>query len=402
MKILLSSYSFGAYRGSEAGVGWNVALGLARRGHQVTVITTHEFGASNHRAIESEGVAIRLLEEDCGVTCYASTASYRTWQKRIGKVIRQEVREQPYDVIHHVTFNQYRNIHDVFAAGSPYVIGPIGGAELVPMPLLRYGELPIKMRIKELMRYVEWDALPLALRCRRSKARGYVLASNVATARRLRHLPASPQVCPAIAIHEHEIVEQPPLVQPEKAYILFDGGLSRPQKGTWLALRTIQHLWSRGKCIPLRMVGIPAADVQIIRRYAQSISLPSDALHLEPSVSRSQMLEYMQHAAMMFSCVFRDSGSMALLEALAQGCPVVCLDIPSQQWLPGEFSCKVQVQPTSIAMEQTLADALSDTLSRQRLPDWHARRCAWLRREMTWSTRLDTLEQLYRQAVSTP
>ena len=68
MNILLSSYSFGAGRGSEAGVGWNVAKGLALRGHTVTVLTTSEFSSGNRSAIEQEELNITLIEEDCGIS----------------------------------------------------------------------------------------------------------------------------------------------------------------------------------------------------------------------------------------------------------------------------------------------------------------------------------------------
>lgn len=400
MNILLSSYSFGAHHGSEAGVGWNVACGLARRGHGVTVVTTHEFGESNHRAIAEEGLNIRLIEEDCGVSYYPGSASYRQWQRKIGAVIKRATSKEKYDVVHHVTFNQYRNIQDVFAADLPYVIGPVGGAELIPPPLMRYGDLPLKMRIKEALRYVPWDAMPLVSRCKRSRSRGQVLVSNSATAERLKALPVAPIICPAIAIHEHEIVESPAGANANSPYILFDGGLARPQKGTWLALRAFRRLWAGGARMALRMVGVPPADAATIRQYAQSISLPGEALQLEPQVSRDCMLAYMQQATAMLSCVYRDSGSMALLEALAQGCNIVCLDIPSQQWLPETFCRKVPVQASSAAMEQAIATALQEAADTTRLPQWHAERCDWLRQHMTWDSKISTLEQFYQAIIS--
>lgn len=399
MNILLSSYSFGANRGSEAGVGWNVARGLVSRGHNVAVVTTHEFTEINHEAIAKEGLSIRLLEEDCGVFHYASSASYRQWQRKIGPVIRKETSRNQYDVIHHITFNQYRNIHDVFAAELPYVIGPVGGSEKIPFPLMLYGDLPLRMRIKEMLRYVAWDALPLVFRCKRHRLHGQVLVSNISTAERLKSLPVAPVICPAIAIQEDEIVEKPTLAYTNAPYILFDGGLARPQKGTWLALRALRRLWSRNVHIALRIVGVPECDAATIRQYAQRISLPEEALQLEPQVSRDCMLKYMQQATAMLSCVYRDSGSMALLEALAQGCNIVCLDIPSQHWLPENFCYKVQVKSRSVAMEQAIASALQEATNSKRSPEWHAERCKWLRQHMTWESRISTLEQFYDTVV---
>ncbi len=400
MNLLLSSYSFGAGRGSEAGVGWNVARGMALRGHKVTVITTREFSSSNKDSIEKEKLNIRLVEEDCGVTHYPSAASYRKWQRNVGRIIRRETSAQHYDLIHHVTFNQYRDIHDVFSADIPYLIGPVGGAELIPGPLFTYGDMPLRMRIKERLRYFPLDALPLITNCRAHKAPGIVLASNISTAERLRRLPMHPIVCPAIAIHQQEIIEAP-TTTPKDSYILFDGGLARPQKGTWLALRALSRLWHSGHQVPIRMVGIKPADKEIILRYARQINLPAQALQLEEQVSRATMLQYMQGAAVMFSCVYRDSGSMALLEALAQGSRIVCLDIPSQKWLPAEFCHKVAVEDTSEAMETALARAMRHELTDSpRSPEWHAERALWLRTHMTWEARISTLESYYKQLLT--
>lgn len=400
MNLLLSSYSFGAGRGSEAGVGWNVARGLALRGHKVTVITTREFSSSNRDAIEKENLNIRLVEEDCGVTHYPSGSSYRKWQRNVGRIINREAASQHYDLIHHVTFNQYRDILDVFSARLPYLIGPVGGAELIPRPLFTYGDMPLRMRIKESLRYCALDALPLITRSRAHKAAGLILASNRPTAERLARLPMRPIVCPAIAIHEDEILKQPAAAQ-EKSYILFDGGLARPQKGTWLALRALCRLWQNGYQVPIRMVGIKQEDKKIILDYARKINLPAQALQLEEQVSRATMLQYMQGAAIMLSCVYRDSGSMALLEALAQGSRLVCLDIPSQEWLPPSFCHKVAVESSSETMETALAQAVQHELTQPpHSTEWHAERVLWLKTHMTWEARISTLESYYKQLLS--
>ena len=401
MNILLSSYSFGAYRGSEAGVGWNIAKGLAQKGHSVSVITTREFENINLPAIQNENLPIRLIQEDFGLQTFTSSKSYRYWQRKIRKTIHQECSKHEYDLIHHVTFNQYRNIHDVFASSLPYIIGPVGGAELIPAPLLEYGNLPLAVRIKELIRYCSLDAVPLIHRSKRHAAKGKVLTSNTATAHRLLKLPIPPEVCPAIALYKNEIIQQPAQSAQNLSFILFDGGLARPQKGTWLALRSIQRLWKGGIHIPLRVVGIHANDAKKIHDYAQHINLPAEALQLEGHVTRAAMLQYMQQAAVMFSCVYRDSGSMALLEALAQGCRIVCLDIPSQEWLPEQFCHKVAVQPTSAAMEEALASALQQEITAPaNTAEWHADRVKWIEENMTWESRIDQFEAWYRQLLA--
>ena len=342
---------------------------------------------------------IKLVEEDCGVMRYPCSDSYRKWQRNVGYIINRESAANKYDLIHHVTFNQYRSIRDVFSVKLPYLIGPVGGAELIPRPLFNYGDMPLRMRIKEQLRYCALDALPLISRCRAHKAPGIILASNSPTAARLRRLPIQPIVCPAIAIHENEIIEQPTNHQ-ESSYILFDGGLDRPQKGTWLALRALCRLWQNGYRVPIRMVGVKQTDRKIILSYARKIDLPTQALQLEEQVSRTTMLQYMQGAAIMLSCVYRDSGSMALLEALSQGSRIVCLDIPSQEWLPPTFCRKVVIENTSEAMEIALAQAMQHELTQPpHCEEWHARRASWIRNHMTWESRINTIESFYQNIL---
>ncbi len=401
MNLLLSSYSFGAGRGSEAGVGWNIAKGLASRGHQVTVITTSEFSKINRSTIAEENLSINLIEEDCGISDFPRSQSYQKWQRRICSTILKIASIGSYDLIHHLTLNQYRWAHDVFSTNLPYILGPVGGAELVPSPLLRYGHLPLIMQIKEMMRRCTLDVIPLIRRCKRHRKSGIVLASNQATADRLKKLPVRPIICPAIAVHRHEIISSPAPVAAQASFILFDGSLTRSQKGVRLALRTICQLWKKGIQLPLRIVGLSPDDTSVIHLYARKINLPGEALQLEGYVTRSTMLQYMQQAIVMLSCVYRDSGSMALLEALAQGCRIVCLDIPSQEWLPEHFCHKVAVQPTSSAMEEALVSALQQEITAPaNTEEWHKSRVQWIEQNMTWDARLDTFEEMYRQILS--
>ncbi|MBR5877999.1 MAG: hypothetical protein IKY91_00500, partial [Akkermansia sp.] len=269
MNILLSSYSFGAGRGSEAGVGWNVAKELALRGHAVTVLTTGEFSALNRAAIEQEGLNITLIEEDCGLSGFPKSSAYFKWQRRICPIIRDLVNNRAFDIIQHITLNQYRWVHDVFSADIPYLIGPVGGAELTHPQLLAYGNLPLATRIKEHLRSVSLDVLPLKKRCLRHRQTGLVLASNTPTAERLRPLPVQTEVCPAIAIAKNEIIHSPARSSGKNRFILFDGSLARPQKGTFLALRTLATLRQKGCRIPMRIVGLTPDEIRSIRTYAE-------------------------------------------------------------------------------------------------------------------------------------
>lgn len=399
MRILLSSYSMGAGRGSEAGVGWNIASGLARRGHEIAVLTTEEFGESNKQAIREQQLGIELLEWSCGLQNFHLRESYHAWQRLIRPQVRALLARRQFDILHHVTFNQYRGITFAYEAGLPYLIGPIGGAETVPFPLL--GELRGKPLLKEIARYIGADAIPSGWRRYRGQNNGIVLASNEPTARRLRTWGLMPnvEICPTIAIHAHEIVDWPQRHPDTPPYFTFDGG-ARPEKGAHLLFRALSLLWQQGRRIPVRLAGVKEPDKPGLLAAAQRAGLPDEAVDLMPFIPRHELLDIMQQSAAFVSAGFRDSGGMAILEAVALGIPVVCYDIPSQQWLPTEFADKIPVR--SGQLEQDLAAALLRAADAPaRTAEWHANRCAFLRRHMTWDTRLDQIETYYNRILNT-
>lgn len=439
MRILISSYSFGAGHGSEAGVGWNVASGLALRGHEVWALSTSEFHADNLPAMEALNLpSFHLLEWDCGVVDFPKASSYRAWQKGVMPQLRHLCERECFDLVHHLTFNQYRFIHEVFATGLPFVLGPLGGAEAIHPALLR--ELPFQAAVKELFRYSKLDAYPLAARVRSHGAAGLILASGPQTKRRLESVGLRDvRLEPIIALREDEIVSGLPAaldssiagssagfsiedvsfssviassdssdssassdsenpVSPADAtgagdYFIYAGGL-RPEKAPYLMLRALAELWRQGCCVPLKMAAVPESEYGAVRARMHTLGLPEGAVELLPFMPRGELMGLMRGARAFLCFNVRDSGCMALLEAVAQGIPSICFDNEEQFWLPEDFAYKIPVCAATLLSD--MAGAMRKCVESP-LPDaaWHERRVAWLRGSMTWDARLDHLEAFY-------
>ncbi len=396
MKLLLISYSFGAGRGSEAGVGWNVARGMCERGHDVTVVTTSEFHHLNAPAVAQMERPPRLIEWDCGITHFASSRSYRIWQRRIEAPLRELCRRERFDLAHHVTFNQYRHIHDVFATGLPYLIGPVGGAETIPLRLWR--DLPWATRFKELLRRIPWDVRLLTRRVRHSKSRGLILASTPQTLDRLTHTGglSNVELMPIISIASNEIRDDAP-TPADEPYLIFDGGL-RPEKGLRMLLRSLAALHREGESIPLRIAAVRPEDQGTLLALARSCGLPEQWLQPMPFMKRSELLPIIRSARGFVSVGFRDAGCMALLEAVALGVSTLCLDLPGQSWLPDDYACKV---PVTARTEEDLRAALKKIIHAAPRPaEWHRERARWLCEHMSWDVRLSQLENHYKHLLS--
>lgn len=405
MRILLSAYTCGAGHGSEPGVGWNVARGLALRGHEVTVVTSPLYAEETQRAIEAEKLPIRLIHVDNSTPSNLFIKRHVRWQKKAAVVIRREAQRVPYNVVHHVTFNQYRGLRDVFLAELPYLVGPIGGAETIAPVLLWHGGLRAMVILKEIVRYLALDAVPAVWRCNNCSHPGQVLASNDITAQRLNrglvHLHRAATVLPAIAIAESEICAEAPRRCMESPYFLFYGSLKRPEKGIAPVLEAFARYRSQGGQLNLVMVGTAEGEKERIFREAERFGISRDCLTLVGFVPRARMLELMQGATAMLYAAYRDSGGMSVLEAVAQGINVICFDIPSQRWLPENFAIKVPV-PSLWEGKSAVAEALAQGMHKAEVaPDhpqaWHEERAAWLRETMTWDSRITRIEQEYSQ-----
>lgn len=407
MKILLSAYTCGAGCGSEPGVGWNVARGLALRGHQITVVTSPLYQEQTQRAIDEEKLDIRLIQVDNNTKSNLFIKRHVRWQKKAALVIREEALQNHYDVVHHVTFNQYRGLRDVFQAGIPYVVGPVGGAECIPLSLLWHGKLRFIAKVKELLRYVAADAIPAIVRCNFCHNKGLVFASNTSTAKRLNsgifRLKEKARVLPAIAISKDEISRELPPSETREPYMLFYGSFSRPEKGIGLVLEAFSAYRRQGGKLKLVIVGMKEKELNRTSDHTKRLGIPDACIDWRGFVPRVTMLDLMRRATAVLYTAYRDSGSMSVLEGVALGVNVLCFDIDSQAWLPDELAIKIPV-PSLFAGKGALVKTLEQGMAHaEKLPPrseaWHLARVAHLNETMTWEKRMQELEHTYNTLV---
>ena len=171
MNILLSAYACEPNKGSEPGVGWNIAQKLAKF-HSVWVFTSN----THRQAIEAE-LAVQPIEnlhfiyfDPFGwVYDWSSEGKrsqldvyfhYYLWQIWAYFYGRSLLKKTDIDIVHHVTYVKYSNPSFLSLLPVPLVWGPVGGAEQAPKAFLgrfwlertivraakRYGEASRRIR----------------------------------------------------------------------------------------------------------------------------------------------------------------------------------------------------------------------------------------------------------------
>jgi glycosyltransferase involved in cell wall biosynthesis len=363
MKILLSAYACEPGKGSEPGVGWNWAQALVRRGYRVHVLTR----GNNRPAIEADahGRHERLTFSYYDLPAWARAAKhwpggiyfyYLFWQLAAFRLAKKLHARENFDLVQHSTFASYRQPSFMVGLGIPFIFGPVGGGETMP-PQFHAG-IPAAGRAAEFVRdlgntLLAWDPL-----MRHTYARAHTIACT--TAETLARIPRRHRdrciVQPAIGIDC--AVDAGRNGAHRQAQFLFVGRLLY-WKGLHLVLRALADVRRAVPDANLKIVG-QGSDRAWLESVAREAGI-ADAVEWIATMGHDQVQqEFRRSTALVFPSL-HDSGGMVVLEALAAGAPVVCLDLGG----PGAIvtpSCGVVVG-TRNASEAAVIAALSRAMT---------------------------------------
>jgi glycosyltransferase involved in cell wall biosynthesis len=337
VKILMSAFSCGPGRGSDPGIGWNMALETARLGHEVVVLTQTEFQADIERELAAGTLPANLhfdifmpvwLERlrDAGLKRGLPSLTWHNvsvlWQFCALFHARRHYKQAGFDLIHHVSLSGIRHPTLLTRLGLPTVIGPLGGGETAPMALRK--SFPWKDWCTDLLRDVHNWALradPIT----RSAFRDAKLIllrteeSLVAVPPRYRN---KVHINVGLGIAEIVDTKAVPRMSGESFRLLYAGRLLC-WKGVHLAVRALASARAQGADATLTIVGEGPAR-RGLEKLARELGIAAHVIW-RGEVSRQELLGmYGGHHAFLFPSL-HDAGGTVILEAWAHGLPVICL-----------------------------------------------------------------------------
>lgn len=412
-RVLLVAFSCCPGMGSEAGIGWNFALGLCTR-HDVTLLTTDEFRPQIDAWRQAHPEApLRVVYRNVALPRWLMFKSYPTaniyyyaWQFSAALTARRLHRRQPFDIAHHVNWGRYWMPSAAAFAGAKFVWGPIGAAEGAAASMLEGMSLRGRFseRVRDFMRWLfEHDPFT-RYTARRADA---VLAATYETADKLRRWGVSGmEVVCSVGIAEQDL----PLPSVADSSTTSDGQTSDPAyacisigrllnwKGFHLGLRAFARsgLPARGARYAIAGEGPEEAR---LRQLAQELGIAGHVDFLG-HLPREKCLRVLARARMLVHPSLHDSGGFVLVEAMALGRPVVCLDVGGPAVIVDEHSgVKIRardaddaVAQLSVAMSRLHDDApLYDRLSRGAL--------ARGRGEFLWSRKMEQVDAVYARLL---
>ena len=327
-KVLLSAYACRPTGGSEPGAGWAWAKAAARD-HDVWLLTRGKFVHEIEEELAARPVPgltvvplempkwiLRLRRRPSDVYWY-----YPLWQGLARRTARRLHAEQSFDVIHHLTFAvDWMGAGVVEPSTAKVIWGPVGGSTTAPLSMAHW--LGARGVVGELVR------------------RAYTGLRRRATGRRMAQtadlmVAQNNDVAEAFAPYAREIVVQPivairrftasgpyePFGAPGVKTALFVGRLI-PWKGVLIAISALAR--PEAANWELRIIG-DGPDWGRAESLAWQLGV-RDRVEFMGALPREEVLAAMFRADALLAPAFREAAGWAVTEALASGCPVVCVD----------------------------------------------------------------------------
>lgn len=149
MNYLISAYSLNPYKGSEDSIGWNWVLQYEKNykeGDRIILLTKKFNEKDTRRGLKEfniQHVELVIVDVPDALNWFREKHSafhhmyYILWQHWAWLWVKHSgIR---FDVIHHVTMNDYRIPSELYnAKGAKVIWGPMGGAQVTPRPLKVY------------------------------------------------------------------------------------------------------------------------------------------------------------------------------------------------------------------------------------------------------------------------
>lgn len=149
MNYLISAYSVNPYKGSEDSIGWNWVLQYEKnykKGDRIILLTKKFNEKDTRRGLKEfniQHVELVIVDVPNALNWFREKHSafhhmyYILWQHWAWLWVKHS--EIRFDVIHHVTMNDYRIPSELYKAkGAKVIWGPMGGAQVTPRPLKVY------------------------------------------------------------------------------------------------------------------------------------------------------------------------------------------------------------------------------------------------------------------------
>lgn len=353
LRVVLSCYACEPNRGSEPGMGWAWALGMAKR-HETYVLTR----GNNRKVIEDELARLSLPENERPVFLYVDLAPflcrlkkkgaffsklyYFLWQMKARQVLNAQQLKS--DIVHHTTFGSFASVGFWWHRKEAVVIGPLGGTSVCRRSYLRL--FPCGQRIKEFFRVFSrrygWRLNPFWMISRHYADKLFFV--DPLMAEKMGKGPSMAETLLDVGVPK-ALADSAFARAPEKRNQFAWAGVLEPRKGFEIAVRAFRRAFPAEDGRPRLVVCGEGYERPKYERLVRKLGLTGDVVFLG-NLSQNKLWEVMRESkGLVFSSV-RDTSGTVLLESLALQTPVLCFRHQGAALMTDE-TCAIRIEPTS-------------------------------------------------------
>lgn len=367
LRVLIEAYACDPFEGSEPAVGWNWSI-QASRFAEVHVITR----SNNRPAIERGSPAgpkfhyvdlsapLRRLKKKGGT--FGLLAYYYLWQLKAARLAKRLHRQEPFDLIHHVTFaNDWMPSGLASIPDRPFIWGPIGGSTHTAPPEVEEQWSPTARKYERRRRLMQRAVIrfdPLLRRTIRRTRLALPYTNEAATA---PHLPERKRVVTHIGMDAPADPrwERPP----EGPLRVATGGRLVHWKGHDLLLRAVALvLQNNPQSIEVTVTG-SGPNREALAALVDELGIKESVRFSGRLPTQDDVVDLVKGAHLYALPTWRDGPPVAILEAMSVATPPLCLDLgATAELVPDGCGLKIRPEPLDSLVER-IADGLKWALT---------------------------------------
>lgn len=332
--VLISAFNCSPYAGSEQYLGWSSAVATANYGYRTYVLTIDKTEQEIEKWFEEHDDT--RLKDDLSFV-YVSIPNtlwkikgrigmlvrYRYFQKQcviLGKELEKKIE---FYYCHHVSWASFVQKIELYKLNAPLIIGPVGGGEKTPQSVEKGFEK--KDRLKECVRNLVAKMATHSNWFNSCCKKATVIFVTTEETKKLIPCKYSEKVVvnQAISISADEISLKVSDRKNHEPLKVLMAGRSLYWKGFDFAIKAVGELIGEGKNIELHYYG-SGPELDKLQKLANLIGGGQIVFH--GNVKREELQKAYGEMHVCLNTSFHDSGCLVVLEAMAHGLPIICIN----------------------------------------------------------------------------
>lgn len=409
MKVFMTAYDVNPFKGSESGMGWNFANGLAN--FCEIILVTRE---NNKESIEKyakqfgRNKNLTVLYYDLGPIILFLKARQRFWAVyyylwQLGLAIKYRKLISESDVSHSLNFHSDLFPSFLWLFNPKFVWGPINHHEKIPEQLLwpNRGFTYLKVTLFWCIKRLNWAANPLLHLC--AKKAKVIFVGSSAVQKRIAHASSSEMVqMSSVGVDPSFAAENRSLGLSHKSgegFILLSVGRLVPMKGFDLAIRAYgKWLLSKPESVQSKLVIVGAGPLREFLEGMAAAKVGSNGLvEFVDWLPREELIKYYL-SAKAFLFPSHEGAGMVVAEAMQFDLPIICLKNNG----PSEIAKTASLTASIASLDQTV-DSLASHIDSAYLCDEKFKRakknCSKILVDLYWAKKSLIIFDKYKRIM---